>query len=172
MHLLIDGYNLLYAGRCPNSIHPASLPRERDRLIDTLSAYRRARPCRITIVFDGWQAGWATESREKRKGIDLVFSRVGEKADEVIKRLARSSGAGAVVVSSDLEIRNYAEGLKVPVIPSDQFREKMRAASLATGPRAEKNGEGEGPEEGQRKKGPSRRLSKKEKRRRTALKKL
>jgi predicted RNA-binding protein with PIN domain len=122
----------------------------------------------ITAVFDGWQGGWSTEKRERKKGIELVFSKLGEKADEVIKRLVRESGAGATVVTSDREISRYAERMAVAVIPSNQFKEKMEAALI----KGEKDFQDEEERSGQKKKGPSRMLSKKEKRMRSALKKL
>jgi uncharacterized protein len=168
MHLIVDGYNLLHADRTLAQLNPNQLQRERDRLVDQLSAYRSLRQMEITLVFDGWQGGWPTEKRERKKGIDLVFSRLGEKADEVIKRLAREKGAGATVVTSDREISRYAERMAVAVIPSDQFKEKMENA-LMTG---EKDFQDEEGRTGEKKKGPSRMLSKREKRMRSALKKL
>jgi uncharacterized protein len=169
MHLIIDGYNLLHVGRLPKALNPEELRRERDHLVDQLSEYRHSRSCEITAVFDGWQGGWPTETKERKKGIELIFSRVGEKADEVIKRLAKEKGQGAVVVTSDRDICRFAERLGVAVIPSDQFREKMERPAL----RVEKEFGGEEDEiGGMKRKGPSRRLSKKERRSRAALRKL
>jgi predicted RNA-binding protein with PIN domain len=111
MHLIIDGYNLLHVRRSIFQLNSTDLQRERDRLIDQLSVYRRQRPCQITVVFDGWQGGWASETREVRKGIELIFSRLGEKADEVIKRMVREKGAGSIVITSDREVSRYAEGM-------------------------------------------------------------
>ena len=168
MHLIIDGYNLLHADRTLVSLNPIQLQRERDRLVDQLSAYRSLRQMEITVVFDGWQGGSPTEKRERKKGIELVFSKLGEKADEVIKRLVREKGAGATVVTSDREISRYAEKMAVAVIPSDQFKEKMEN-TLMKGQKDLQDQEERG---GEKKKGPSRMLSKKEKRTRSALKKL
>ena len=168
MHLIIDGYNLLHADRTLVPLNQIQLQRERDRLVDQLSAYRSLRQMEITVVFDGWQGGWSTEKRERKKGIELVFSKLGEKADEVIKRLAREKGAGATVVTSDREISRYAERVAVAVIASDQFKEKMGSALM----KGEQNLQDEEERNGEKKKGPSRMLSKKEKRMRSALKKL
>ncbi|HJX60803.1 MAG TPA: NYN domain-containing protein [Thermodesulfobacteriota bacterium] len=168
MHLIIDGYNLLHADRTLVSLNPIQLQRERDRLVDQLSAYRSLRQMEITVVFDGWQGGWSTEKRERKKEIELVFSKLGEKADEVIKRLVKEKGAGATVVTSDREISRYAEKMAVAVIPSDQFKEKMEN-TLMKGQKDLQDQEERG---GEKKKGPSRMLSKKEKRMRSALKKL
>jgi predicted RNA-binding protein with PIN domain len=94
---------------------------------------------------------------------------LGEKADEVIKRLVKEKGSEAIVVTSDREVSRYAERMAAAVIPSDQFKEKMEKSAL----KIEKDFE-EGVEEerGFKRKGPSRRLSKKERRLREALKKL
>lgn len=167
MHLVIDGYNLLHVGRSPKSV--ADLESERKRLISLLSAYRRQRVCEMTVVFDGWQKGWVTEQRERERGIDLVFSKRGEKADEVIKRMVSERGAGVVVVTSDREISRFAERMAVSVIPSEQFLTRIEQTSL----QPQKEGfHGDEMEGGGKKKGPARRLSKKERRRRAALKKL
>jgi len=168
MHLIIDGYNLLHADRTLVSLNPIQLQRERERLTDQLSAYRSLRQMEITVVFDGWQGGWSTEKRERRKGIELVFSKLGEKADEVIKRLVREKGTGVTVISSDREVSRYAEKMAVAAVSSDQFKEKMENTLM----KGEKDFQEEEERSGEKTKGPSRMLSKKEKRMRSALKKL
>jgi len=168
MHLIIDGYNLLHVDRFLAPLNAIQLQRERDRLIEQLSAYRSLRQMDITVVFDGWQGGWSSEKKEKKKGVELVFSKLGEKADEVIKRLVREKGAGVTVISSDRELSRYAGRMAVAAVPSDQFREKMENALM----KGEKDFQEEEEKSGEKKKGPSRMLSKKEKRMRSALKKL
>ena len=167
MHLIIDGYNLLHVNRSLIHLSPVQLQWERERLIDQLSAYQKIKPCRATLVFDGWQGGWATEKRESQKGVEVIYSKLGEKADEVIKRLVKEKGAGAIVITSDRDIARFAEKMTVSVIPSDQFQERMEMSEE----KCEENDE-EDLEMGVKHKGPSRRLSKKEKRARAALKKL
>ena len=132
MLLIIDGYNLLHVGRSLTRLSATDLQRERDRLIDRLAAYRRGRLCDITVVFDGWQSGWATENRGRQKGVDLVFSKLGEKADEVIKRMIREKGAGVTVITSDREIARVAEKISVSVVPSEQFVERMEKLAFPT----------------------------------------
>ena len=169
MHLIIDGYNLLHVGRSLMQANPSDLQRERERLIDQLSNYRRQRPCEITVVFDGWQGGWITEKRERQKGMDLVFSKRGEKADEVIKRMVKERGAEVVVVTSDREISRFAERMSVSAVLSEQFLERMEKTVFE--PSRERVAEEE-EERGQMKRGLSRRPSKKERRARMALKKI
>jgi uncharacterized protein len=168
MHLLIDGYNLLHVDRILTHFNAIQLQRERDHLIDQLSAYRSLRQMEITVVFDGWQGGWPLERRERKKGIEVVFSKLGEKADEVIKRLVREKGAGVTVISSDRELSRYAEKMAAAAVSSDQFKEKMERALT----RGTQTLEDEEESRGEKRKGPSRMLSKREKRMRSALKKL
>jgi predicted RNA-binding protein with PIN domain len=167
MHLLIDGYNLLHVNRSLTQLNGIQLQWERDRLIHQLSTYQKLKPCDITVVFDGWQGGWSTEKRERKKGIDLIFSKLGEKADEVIKRLVKEKGSGIIVITSDREVSKFAEKMDVAVISSGQFKEKMEQSEFNVDKIIE---EGEGGS--LKRKGPSRKLSKKEKRVKIALKKL
>ena len=170
MNLIIDGYNLLHIFSHRLSLNAAQLQQERDRLIDRLSDYGRQKGLEISVVFDGWQGGWVTEQRERIKGIEVIYSKVGEKADDVIKRLVRERGSGSMVITSDREISKDAERMSVAVIPSDQFREKLEQSAVEVETFLKDEEEGEG--RGIKKKGLSRRLSKKEKRRQTALRKL
>jgi predicted RNA-binding protein with PIN domain len=169
MQLIIDGYNLLHVDRTLAQLSSIELLWERDRLIDQLSKYRRLKPYGITVVFDGWQGGWNKEKREKVRGIELIFSKLGEKADEVIKRLVKEKGSGAIVITSDREISRYAERMAVAVIPSHQFKEKLEETDMKMETEFDEEEE-EG--RGLKKKGPSRRLSKKEKRLKAALRKI
>jgi len=150
-------------------LNPIQLQWERERLIDQLSAYKKIKGWEITAVFDGWQGGRSAEKRERVKGIELIYSKLGEKADEVIKRLVQEKRSGVTVITSDRDVSRFAERIAVPVIPSDQFKEKMERVAFKVDKEIEQDEEGEG---GTKKKGPSRRLSKREKRRREALKKL
>ena len=168
MHLIIDGYNLLHVTLPLSQGASEDLQRKRDQLIDQLASYRQRKPSDITVVFDGWRGGWVTEKRERKKGIDLIFSKLGETADEVIKRLVKEKGSGAVVVTSDRDISRYAQRMSVAVIASDQFGERVGQSAL----RREAKDALEEEETETSKKGPSRTLSKREKRRRAALKKL
>ncbi len=149
------------------NLNSIQLQWERERLLDRLSTYQKLRPCGVTVVFDGWQEGWSTETREKKKGIEVIFSKLGEKADEVIKRLVKEKGSGAIVITSDRDVARFAQKMDVAVIPSEQFQEKLSVGSSDT---LEESSEEE--ERGAKRKGPSRRLSRKEKRARAASRKL
>lgn len=169
MHLIIDGYNLIHTKPSPIRSHPNLLQWERDHLIDQLSLYQKLKSCRVTVIFDGWQGGWPIERTEVRKGVEIIYSRLGEKADEVIKRLIKKEGSGAIVITTDREIARFADRMTAPVIPSHQFRERMERSIHQMKDPFKKDEEGE---RGMKNRGLSRRPSKKEKRIQSTLKKL
>ena len=128
-HLIIDGYNVLAgAGRFPGDLESA-----RDALLQELAAYRHRKSHAITVVFDGWQQGQPSERREHRAGVQVIYSRRGERADQVIQRLAREYGTDCAVVSSDHEIVNAARAHGAIVMTAREFSDKLRVSSSTGG---------------------------------------
>ena len=82
-------------------------------------------------MFDGWQQGHPSEQREHRAGVQVIYSKRGERADQVIQRLAQQYGADCAVVSSDQEIVNAARAYGAFVIGSREFAEKLLVLSPA-----------------------------------------
>ncbi len=117
MELIIDGYNLLALEKRLDR----GLEQSRNSLIGRLVRYRKAKPMQLTVVFDGWRSGSASETSLTQDGITIVYSRLGEKADAVVIRLARQKNHGAVVVSSDREIRNAVERFGAVAIRAQEF---------------------------------------------------
>jgi len=143
-----------------------------EMLIDRLAVYKKIMGHMITVVFDGRQAEAVSEQREQVKGIKIVFSRRGETADTVIQRMAKTERERAVVVSSDHEILNFSLSHGAAVIGSPEFEEKMTIASYMAVKGAEQEEGGEGRRTTTKKKGPQRRLSKKDRKLKVKTKKL
>ncbi len=120
-HLVIDGYNLL--GRTGGLTGPIEAARE--SLLQTLAAYRYRKNHLITVVFDGWQQDHPTEQHEHRSGVHIIYSKRGERADQVIQRLAREFGADCAVVSSDHEVMRSAKASGAFVLGSQEFALKL-----------------------------------------------
>ena len=132
LHLIVDGYNLLaLTGRigAGTTLHSEMA---RESFLRDLAAYRQRKSHAITVVFDGWQQGWGTEQREHRLGLEIIFSRRGEKADQVIQRLAAEFGSACAVVSSDREIINVAEAQGAFVMKAQEFIGKLQGPSSST----------------------------------------
>ncbi len=165
LHILIDGYNLIAKmggmGR--------SLEDVRKRLISLLRDYRYRKHHEITVVFDGEKGGFPEEGHEQMGGITIIFSRLGEKADDVIKRMTRSHRVEYTVITSDKEIASFAESMGHIAIPSESFIPKLMDMQYGD----------DLPEEDDpffrlhtKKRGNPRRLSRTERKRRSRLSKL
>ncbi|RJQ16712.1 MAG: hypothetical protein C4560_09175 [Nitrospiraceae bacterium] len=168
-HILIDGYNLI-------GIAHGNLEMARNDLIQKLYKYADTRGHDITLVFDGWKNGQPVESRTKAGCVTVIYSRLGEKADQVIRNKLSETATQWIVVSSDREIYDFAERKDFAAITSDEFERKLYSALDECNP--------DNPEESSsaededvdcapaRRKGASGKLSKKDKRKIQALNKL
>src|SRR5262245_35986401 len=124
LHVIIDGYNLLAAGRDGKSGSPYT-DMARESLLRDLAAYRHRKGHALTVVFDGWQQGQPFESQEHRAGVHVIYSKRGERADQVIQRLAREYGSACAVVSSDREIVTAARAHGAFVMGAEEFSGKL-----------------------------------------------
>ena len=144
-----------------------NLEPKRNWLVQQLANYHNIKGHGVTVVFDGWRSGSINEVEQKRSGICIVYSRLGEKADSVIVRLARKQGAGCVVVTSDREVRTAVERFGAVALYAGEFKAMLRHHAYSFD-----DDDPEYPERGLPKKGNPRRLSKKERKRREKLNKL
>lgn len=151
--LLIDGYNLI------GTFHK-DLSGARENLLLQLHKYKKIKGHDITVVFDGWKSGGHQEKSFDTGGITTIYSRIGETADAVIKRIISRRNKKWIVISSDRDIRaaSWTNGA-VPV-SADEF--------LAALDRAETSMRGtyerlEDSDRLMRRKGNPKKLSKKEK---------
>jgi predicted RNA-binding protein with PIN domain len=178
MHIIIDGYNLIRQSDTLRRYERFSLEDGRKALIRSISLYKKQRGHKVTVVFDGWQGGPVDEERDKLSGIDIVYSRKGEKADEVIKRMVQERAEEIVVVTSDRDIADFVSRRGGTAISSPEFDELMGKAKTAASENArhmEKRSdkeEDDGTEGRARKKGPSRRLSRRKKSAMVRIRKL
>ncbi len=169
--IIIDGYNLIRQSPELRRYDSDDITRGREQLLSMLGSYRALKPCPMTVVFDGWHEGALTEQHVREKGIEVIYSRRGEKADEVIKRLVSKSQDALIVVTSDSEITHYCKGRRCEVIPSPLFEEKVAFARYAAQKGGLDNDEPLSPRT-TRKKGPSKKLPKAKRRQLESLKKL
>lgn len=103
-HLVIDGYNVTKTG-----YGGLPLATQRDRLVQSLGALAARTGDEVTCVFDG--ADRPPVMPGAPRGVRVLFSRTGETADELIRRLVAAEPVGrpVVVVSSDREV---ADGVR------------------------------------------------------------
>jgi predicted RNA-binding protein with PIN domain len=172
MHILVDGYNLIRQSDLLRRYERHSLEAGRLALMSKLSDYKRKKGHRITVVFDGWKSGSAQEGRDRYGNIEIIYSRQGEKADEVIKRITDQTAEETIVVSSDREIASYVTRQGKTALSSLEFETIMnKAISPSWSGIYEQEGE-EGRVHRRKKKGPARRLPRTKRQAQTKIKKL
>ena len=162
LHVIIDGYNLLAAGHDGKAGSPFT-DMARESLLRDLAGYRHRKGHALTVVFDGWQQGQPFESKEHRAGVQVIYSKRGERADQVIQRLAREYGSGCAVVSSDREIVNAARAHGAFIIGAQEFSGKLQSPTMSGATIAHKEldtAEDLQPRRGPEKKGNPRKLPK------------
>jgi predicted RNA-binding protein with PIN domain len=170
LQLIIDGYNLIR--QSPELLVQESqdLRWGREALLEKLAAYRRLKKHAITVVFDGWEAGDVTGNRDRFQGVLIIYSRRGEKADEVIKRLADRERERGLIISSDREIMDHAERVGATVMSAGEF--SLRLELAGAGDSSGETEEEEASWSGTQKKGPAHRASKKIRRQHRRVKKI
>jgi uncharacterized protein len=123
-HIIIDGYNLI-------GISHSDLKRERDLLIGALIEYGKRKSHNLTVVFDGWRTGQGQENRTVISGVKVIYSRIGDKADSVIKRMISAERREWIVVTSDREIADHAWSTGSIPVSSDDFLNALNAKDLS-----------------------------------------
>ncbi len=124
-HLLIDGYNYVKQSALAALLDPFDLEGGRRYLLDELSRYKREKRVRITVVFDAGQAFSPARKREGYKGVEVIYSKQGETADDVIIERIRERRAGLLVVTFDRAIIDEAKKHGVPFITPARLEAAM-----------------------------------------------
>ena len=176
LRLVIDGYNFICASLGLSGSHPGGMDPtvERDALLTKLKAYKKIKSAKITVVFDATRTDNLWRSQGREKGIEVVFSSSGEEADAIIKELSEKYGKGLTIVTSDRELGSFCELRGAVIITSSEFYDLLEMALYAD-MKGMEEGEGDGqrpPDAGGKRKGPARKLSKKDREKRKKLKKL
>ncbi len=120
-YIIIDGYNLI-------GIAHGNLEQARSDLIHDLQDYSKVKGHEITLVFDGWKDGRKDEARIKTGSLTTIYSRLGETADAVIKRIVNEHTTPWIVVSSDREVSGNASRQDCAAVSSEEFYEKLSSA--------------------------------------------
>jgi predicted RNA-binding protein with PIN domain len=106
VRILVDGYSLLHNWPELAPGRPRHSAAAREELIDRLTQYHDASSTPITVVFDGESGIVGDEGRRSASGVEVLFSRAGQTADQMIERAAhRLLDYGEVLVVTD----DYAE---------------------------------------------------------------
>src|SRR5580698_7638328 len=113
VRILVDGYSLLHGWPelAPGKARHSAAAR--DELIHRLTLYRDASGTPITVVFDGANADIRLSTVESTPEMEILYSRAGQTADDLIERAAhRLVAYGEVLaVTDDFAERDTVIGL-------------------------------------------------------------
>lgn len=102
VRILVDGYSLLHSWLELAPSKPRFSAAARDELIYQLTLYRDAIGIPITVVFDGGGAPVGTPTAVSTSKMEILYSRAGQTADDIIERVAhRMTSFGEVLAVTD-----------------------------------------------------------------------
>ena len=102
VRILVDGYSLLHNWPELAPGQPRHSARAREELVHVLTRYHDATGTPVTIFFDGSGAPVGTPAHESNPAVEVLFSRAGQTADDMIERAAhRFQKYGEVLVVTD-----------------------------------------------------------------------
>jgi len=148
------------------------LEKARDTLLDAMIDYRKMKDHDITVVFDGYKNGMATQQVSFRDNVKVIFTRLGERADDVIKKTVSQERREWIVVTADRDIADHAWAAgSVPVAP-EKFMDIIKRQHKINADEVLEASDDDGDDEKHERKGNPYRPSKKEKALRRILGKL
>lgn len=83
--IIIDGYNILNAWEKYNSFLKLSFENARNELIFDMGEFSKLINKELLLVFDAYKIN-SIQSKEKIKGIDVVYTKQNETADQYIEK--------------------------------------------------------------------------------------
>lgn len=88
--LLVDGYNVIGAWSVPKQEH-LTIEESRERLVHLIADYAGYSGEEVIVVFDGLYTGRTVRSRDRRHGVEVIFTKHGESADNYIEAICEST---------------------------------------------------------------------------------
>jgi predicted RNA-binding protein with PIN domain len=112
VRILVDGYSLLHNWPEIAPGQPRHSARAREELVQILTQYHDATGEPLTIFFDGSGAPPNAPKNESSRDVEVLFSRAGQTADDMIERAAHrfQSYGEVLVVTDDFAERDTVSG--------------------------------------------------------------
>jgi predicted RNA-binding protein with PIN domain len=104
------------------------MEKARDTLLATVIAYRKVKDHDITVVFDGYKNGMATQQLSFRDNVKVIFTRLGERADDVIKKTVTQERREWIVVTADRDIADHAWAAGSVAVAPERFMDIITRA--------------------------------------------
>jgi len=130
VRILVDGYSLLHNWPELAAGAPRHSEAARDAVVEMLTQYQDSMGTPITIFFDGTGARRSKPKNNSGGAVEVLFSRAGQTADDLIERAAhRFQDYGEVlVVTDDFAERDMVSGFGGSVASCDNFIRMIHGA--------------------------------------------
>ncbi len=104
-HILIDGYNFIFANEELRRLADGDISLARDTLTRIMCDYASIKRCKVIIVFDAYKRRGGEGSQEIYGPVSVVYTKEAETADAFIERTTRelSDSCKVRVVTSDMQ---------------------------------------------------------------------
>ncbi len=104
-HIIIDGYNFIFANDEMRKLAEGDVSLARDALIRVMCDYASIKRCKVIIVFDAYKRRGGEGSREEYGPVSVVYTREAETADAFIEKTTHdlAEKCKVRVVSSDMQ---------------------------------------------------------------------
>lgn len=129
--IVIDGYNIIRNTPSLRAAEARGLASARDALLALVVARYRHTPHHVIVVFDGDGAVQTTHPLRCGIGSQVIFTRTGETADDVIIRLAGligGQGREVTVASNDWAVRLGGASHGAAAATVDDLARRLNAA--------------------------------------------
>lgn len=102
------------------------MEKAREDLIALLVDYKNIKKHNITIVFDAYKQGGKSEHGFFRGGVRVIYTKLGETADDVIKRITSEVRREWVIISSDRDVSKHTWSVNSIPVRSEIFIDIMQ----------------------------------------------
>lgn len=106
------------------------IEKARKGLIDLLIKYKSLKEHNVTVVFDAYKGGNKCEQTSLCGGVKIIYTRLGESADDVIKRIISYERRELAIITSDRELIKHAWSMNCIPVPSNVFSDILERRLL------------------------------------------
>jgi len=128
--LIIDGYNLIYAGGELAALMRENMEAAREKLIAQVEEYCFRKERSAELVFDGAGSKGPVTSEERSTFLKVTFTAEGQSADSYIEKLVYEVRGGrtgeALLVTGDYHQQKIAAGAGLLRMSSREFLEELQ----------------------------------------------
>jgi len=129
-HIIIDGYNYIHRISSSDIHADINMDMLRRTFLERFAKYKRRKDIKITVVFDAYKGFSTGRQRENYKGINVVYSKENETADDVMIGWIREKKEGVIVVTSDRSIIDEAKRYNITFVVPSQFEAMISQVGL------------------------------------------